>query len=82
MATNWVGQERARTLWQADFRGPARSAERLVTYDGGMSDAVLQRMAEERDRLSVHIEELIRTRDALEGLMATNRAHRESLRTA
>jgi hypothetical protein len=47
-----------------------------------MSDAALQRMAEERERLSAHIEELIRTRDALEGLIATNRAHRESLRTA
>jgi DNA-binding transcriptional MerR regulator len=46
------------------------------------SDAALERMAEERDRLSDHIEELIRTRDALDGLMATNRAHRETLRTA
>jgi len=46
------------------------------------SDAALERMAEERDRLSDHIAELIRTRDALDGLMATNRAHREALRTA
>ncbi|MEV4171276.1 MerR family transcriptional regulator [Nonomuraea sp. NPDC049709] len=46
------------------------------------SDAALERMAQERDRLSQHITELIRTRDALDGLMATNRAHRESLRTA
>ncbi|WP_371778394.1 hypothetical protein [Streptosporangium subroseum] len=30
--------------------------------------------------LSVHITDLIRTRDALDGLMATNRAHREKLR--
>ncbi|MFF1303268.1 MerR family transcriptional regulator [Streptomyces sp. NPDC058307] len=44
------------------------------------SDAALERMAEERDRLSEHIADLIRTRDALDGLMAVNRAHRESLR--
>lgn len=44
------------------------------------SDAALERMAQEHDRLSRHIDELIHTRDALEGLMATNRAHRESLR--
>ncbi|MET7692884.1 MerR family transcriptional regulator [Streptomyces sp. NPDC005483] len=43
------------------------------------SDAALVRMAEERDKLSAHIEDLIRTRDALDGLMATNRAHRETL---
>ncbi|MFF4029858.1 MerR family transcriptional regulator [Streptomyces sviceus] len=46
------------------------------------SDAALVRMAEERDRLSAHIADLMRTRDALDGLMATNRAHRERLRTA
>ncbi|MBF8184727.1 MerR family transcriptional regulator [Nonomuraea sp. K274] len=45
------------------------------------SDAALERMAQERDRLSEHITDLIRTRDALDGLMATNRAHRASLRT-
>jgi DNA-binding transcriptional MerR regulator len=44
------------------------------------SDAALERMAQERDRLSVRITDLIRTRDALDGLMATNRAHREKLR--
>ncbi|MGS2641560.1 MerR family transcriptional regulator [Streptosporangium sp. LJ11] len=44
------------------------------------SDAALERMAQERDRLSAHIADLIRTRDALDGLMATNRAHREQLR--
>jgi DNA-binding transcriptional MerR regulator len=44
------------------------------------SDAALERMAEERDRLTDHIAELIRTRDALDVLMATNRAHRETLR--
>ncbi|MEU1473652.1 MerR family transcriptional regulator [Streptomyces sp. NPDC005760] len=46
------------------------------------SDAALERMAEERDRLSEHIKDLIRTRDALDTLMATNRAHRKTLRTA
>ncbi|MFD8385078.1 MerR family transcriptional regulator [Streptomyces sp. NPDC059679] len=44
------------------------------------SDAALERMAQEHDRLSRHIDDLIHTRDALEGLMATNRAHRETLR--
>ncbi|MFF3872680.1 MerR family transcriptional regulator [Streptomyces sp. NPDC001978] len=46
------------------------------------SDAALERMAEERDRLSEHIADLIRTREALDGLMITARAHRERLRTA
>jgi DNA-binding transcriptional MerR regulator len=46
------------------------------------SDAALERMAEERDRLSEHIADLIRTREALDGLMTTARAHRERLRTA
>ncbi|MES4900794.1 MULTISPECIES: MerR family transcriptional regulator [unclassified Streptomyces] len=44
------------------------------------SDAALERMAQEHDRLSRHIDDLIHTRDALEGLMAANRAHRETLR--
>lgn len=46
------------------------------------SDAVLERMAEERDRLSEHITDLVRTREALDGLVAVARAHRELLRTA
>ncbi len=46
------------------------------------SDAVMERMGQERERLSAHIEELIRTRDALDVLMATNRAHRKTLRRA
>jgi DNA-binding transcriptional MerR regulator len=46
------------------------------------SDAALERMAEERDRLSEHIEDLIRTRGALDTLMATNRAHRRRLKSA
>ncbi|MFI5716187.1 MerR family transcriptional regulator [Nocardia sp. NPDC051750] len=43
------------------------------------SDAAMERMAQERDRLSEHIADLTRTRDALDELMAVNRAHRESL---
>ncbi|GAA3719071.1 MerR family transcriptional regulator [Streptomyces tremellae] len=43
------------------------------------SDAALKRMAGERDRLSAHIEDLVRTRDALDRLMATARAHRDGL---
>ncbi|GAA4499672.1 MerR family transcriptional regulator [Actinoallomurus oryzae] len=44
------------------------------------SDAALERMAQERDRLSAHIADLIRTRDALDELTAIARAHRETLR--
>ncbi|HZG05583.1 MAG TPA: MerR family transcriptional regulator [Streptomyces sp.] len=46
------------------------------------SDAALERLAQERDRLSEHIADLIRTRDALDALMATARAHRENLHAA
>ncbi|MGW8780258.1 MerR family transcriptional regulator [Streptomyces sp. NPDC055796] len=44
------------------------------------SEAALERMLQERDRLSEHIAGLIHTRHALDGLMATARAHREGLR--
>ncbi|MFB9834285.1 MerR family transcriptional regulator [Actinoallomurus acaciae] len=44
------------------------------------SDAALERMAQERDRLSAHIADLSHTRDALDKLMAVARAHRETLR--
>ncbi|MFD4029562.1 MerR family transcriptional regulator [Streptomyces sp. NPDC058637] len=43
------------------------------------SDAALQRMAKERDRLSRHIADLVETREALDRLVATARAYRESL---
>ncbi|MFI1465209.1 MerR family transcriptional regulator [Nocardia carnea] len=43
------------------------------------SDAALGRLVQERDRLSAHIDELIRTRDALDELMIVNRAHRATL---
>ncbi|HWO69114.1 MAG TPA: MerR family transcriptional regulator [Umezawaea sp.] len=46
------------------------------------SDAALERLTQERDRLSTHITDLIRTRDALDGLVAANRAHRATLRVA
>ncbi|MGW4234447.1 MerR family transcriptional regulator [Streptomyces sp. NPDC004980] len=43
------------------------------------SDAALERMAQERDRLSRHIADLVGTREALDRLVATARAHRETL---
>ncbi|MGY6026827.1 MerR family transcriptional regulator [Streptomyces spinosirectus] len=46
------------------------------------SDAALKRMAQERDRLSTHITELIETRDALDAVMASARRYRETLRAA
>ncbi|WP_404819324.1 MerR family transcriptional regulator [Streptomyces marincola] len=42
------------------------------------SEAAFERMARERDRLTEHITDLVRTRDALDELMAAHRAHRES----
>lgn len=44
------------------------------------SDAALERMAQERDRLSAHIARLAHTRDALDALMAAAREYRERLR--
>ncbi|MCO1574295.1 MerR family transcriptional regulator [Crossiella sp. SN42] len=45
-------------------------------------DAAMARMERERDRLSAHIAELSRTRDALDELMATNRSYRATFRAA
>ena len=42
------------------------------------SDAAMERMAAERDRLSAHIDELLRTRDALDVLMIAAQAHRDA----
>ncbi|ARQ72006.1 MerR family transcriptional regulator [Streptomyces marincola] len=42
------------------------------------SEAAFERMAREHDRLTEHIADLVRTRDALDKLMAAHRAHRES----
>ncbi|MDQ0779597.1 DNA-binding transcriptional MerR regulator [Streptomyces aurantiacus] len=41
------------------------------------SDAALERMGEERDRLTTHITELLQTRDTLDKVMASARAYRE-----
>ncbi|MEU9150619.1 MerR family transcriptional regulator [Streptomyces sp. NPDC048417] len=46
------------------------------------SDAALERMARERDRLSEHITDLVRTRDTLDMLMSAARKHRAGLRPA
>ncbi|MEV6173069.1 MerR family transcriptional regulator [Streptomyces sp. NPDC051954] len=46
------------------------------------SEAALERMAQERDRLSAHIEELLNTRDSLDGLISAARADRDARRTA
>ncbi|MDT9686780.1 MerR family transcriptional regulator [Streptomyces sp. P9(2023)] len=46
------------------------------------SDSALERMALERERLSTHIADLVRTRDTLDALMTTARAHRAQLRPA
>jgi DNA-binding transcriptional MerR regulator len=45
------------------------------------SDAAFERLMRERDRISDHIADLVRTRDALDRLVELNRAHRESLAT-
>lgn len=46
------------------------------------SEAALERMALERERISERIEDLTRTRDALDELMIRSRAHFETLRPA
>jgi DNA-binding transcriptional MerR regulator len=38
------------------------------------TEAALERMAQEREKLSAHIDDLIQTRDTLDALMATARA--------
>lgn len=43
------------------------------------SDAAFDRLIEERDKITAHIAELVRTRDSLDGLIEINRAHRASL---
>ncbi|MEO3876771.1 MerR family transcriptional regulator [Nonomuraea sp. B12E4] len=42
-------------------------------------DEALQRLAQERERINRHIEELCGAREALDLLMDANRAHREQL---
>lgn len=46
------------------------------------TDAALERMEQERDPLSEHIADLVRTRESLDGLIACARDHREDLRAA
>ncbi|WP_413787680.1 MULTISPECIES: MerR family transcriptional regulator [Streptomyces] len=43
------------------------------------SDAALERMTQERERLSRHIEQLVETRDSLDRLVAVATAYRELL---
>lgn len=43
------------------------------------SDAAFDRLIEERDKITAHVEELIRTRDSLDQLIEINRAHRRTL---
>lgn len=43
------------------------------------SEAAFEMMVGERDRLSAHIEDLLRTRDMLDELIATNRRHNATL---
>ncbi len=60
-------------------------AELLPCVDAPGEDtsvAAEERMLQERDRLTDHIAELIRTRDSLDQLIATNRAHRATLPAA
>jgi len=51
------------------------------TYDPSeaTSDAAYERMVVERARLDAHIEELLRTRDTLDGFIAANRHYRETM---
>lgn len=46
------------------------------------SASAMKCMEHERDRLTEHIADLVRTRDALDDLMATSRVHQEHLRSA
>lgn len=43
------------------------------------TDAAFARMVQERDHLTAHIEDLARTRDALDELITANRNHRAAL---
>jgi DNA-binding transcriptional MerR regulator len=51
----------------------------LDSPSGENSDAAMERLAEERSRLSARIEDLLSTRDALDVLMVTTQAHRDAL---
>lgn len=46
------------------------------------SDAALSRLLQERDRLTAHVQDLMRTRDSLDELVTAARSHRETLASA
>jgi DNA-binding transcriptional MerR regulator len=54
----------------------------LDTPSDENSDAAMERMVKERDRLSTHIEDLLRTRDALDVLMVAAQVHRDARQAA
>lgn len=64
---------------------PSRTMSELLLFIDAPTEAnydtALERMRQERDRLTEHIADLVRTRDALDDLMAVNRAHRRTLRS-
>ncbi|HLU54139.1 MAG TPA: MerR family transcriptional regulator [Pseudonocardia sp.] len=73
--------ERVRFLQRLYTAGlPSRTIAAILPYVDSPSDAdtdaAFTRMVEERDRLDAHVEELVRARDALDELIALNRAHR------
>jgi len=43
------------------------------------ADAAFERLVQERDLLSRHIEDLVRSRDSLDRIIAANRTHRAAL---
>lgn len=86
---HYTDDELQRVIWIQQLYAAGLSsrtiAELLPCVDSPSeesSDAALERMAQERDRLSQHITDLMGTRDTLDELMAMARAHREMLRTA
>ena len=50
------------------------------TPSADTSEAALARMEQERDRVTQHVADLVRTRDALDELLVASRAHRDALR--
>jgi DNA-binding transcriptional MerR regulator len=76
--------ERVRFLQRLYAAGLSSStiAELLPCVDSpsaDTSDAAFARMVQERDKLSAHIEDLVRSRDALDRLIEGNCAHRRML---
>ncbi|MFJ1967447.1 hypothetical protein ACIO93_02120 [Streptomyces sp. NPDC087903] len=46
--------------------------------DSRYRDAAIERKAQERDRLTLHVEDLLRTRDSLDALIAAAQADRDA----